>query len=86
MDECTVRMTAIKVIVDLLMFHGSSPFIVVEEENKLNKSDEDLFEEEENSQKVRNVLTKLQIQGVLDMRRFSFTSLQNCYPNLVIRH
>jgi hypothetical protein len=55
-------MTAIKVIVDLLMYHGSSPFINDdEEEKKLNNSDEDLFEEEEKSQKVRNVRKKQQI-------------------------
>jgi len=48
-------MTAIKVIVDLLMFHGSSPFIVDEDETNLNKSEEDLFEEEENPLKVRNI-------------------------------
>ena len=45
LDENEVRVSGIKVIVDILMFHGSSAF--VSDDDKENGSDEDLFEEEE---------------------------------------
>jgi hypothetical protein len=48
-------MTAIKAVVDILMYHGSAAFD--EDEDKGNDSDEDLFDDEEEQvrKKIRSI-------------------------------
>ena len=46
MDEMSVRLTAVKVVIDILMYLGSTPF-TTNDKDQINNSDEDLFEEEE---------------------------------------
>ena len=46
MDEMSVRLTAVKVVIDILMYLGSTPFLT-NDKDQINNSDEDLFEEEE---------------------------------------
>jgi hypothetical protein len=53
LDQNDVRISGIKVIVDILMFHGSSAFANDEDDqDQRNESDEDLFEEEDDDLQV----------------------------------
>ena len=45
LDRPVVRMTAIKAVVDILMYHGSTAFD--DDDDDANQSDEDLFIDEE---------------------------------------
>jgi len=53
LDRPSVRMTAIKAVVDILMYHGSAAFD--EDEDKGNDSDEDLFDDEEEQVRKKSV-------------------------------
>jgi hypothetical protein len=61
LDQNDVRISGIKVIVDILMFHGSSAFANDEDDQDQRNESDDLFEEEDEDLQVETSLNFIKV-------------------------